>query len=381
MPPPPKPTLPASVDLAVLGGGIQGLMLAYEAAGRGLEVLLVDRQAFNQAVSRSSLRVLHGGLRYLQSADLARFRASVQERQWFLRTFPQHTAVLPCLMPLYGRGLRRRETFFMAGLLNDAMSCRRNRGVPASHHLGPARVIGNPELIRRFPAVPRAGLRGGAAWFDGVMTDHDGLFRTLLSRAIERGVHTREHVRVEPTADGVRLHDGGVAGPVEVAAGLVIQTFPPADDSAPRSLAFNLVLDHPGLTTDGSAVAVDPPGRPTCFLHARDAVLGPGRLLAGTRHLMPADSDPAGPTPPQIEEFRRDLDAAVPGAGLGEAAVVEVLHGLLPAAGADTADAAKRVTLRPVPSPHPRHHALLAVKYTTARHVARTTLDRLLLER
>ena len=57
-------------DLVVIGGGIHGAMALLEAARRGLRALLVERGDFGCGTSQHSLRILHGGLRYLQSADL-----------------------------------------------------------------------------------------------------------------------------------------------------------------------------------------------------------------------------------------------------------------------------------------------------------------------
>ena len=74
-------------DLIVIGGGVYGIALALEAVGRGCAPLLIERDDFGGATSRSSLRIVHGGLRYLQSLDLTRFRESVRERRWFLRAF------------------------------------------------------------------------------------------------------------------------------------------------------------------------------------------------------------------------------------------------------------------------------------------------------
>ena len=57
-------------DVIVVGGGIQGASLLLEASRRGLKGLLVERNDFGGATSWNSLRIIHGGLRYLQSADL-----------------------------------------------------------------------------------------------------------------------------------------------------------------------------------------------------------------------------------------------------------------------------------------------------------------------
>jgi glycerol-3-phosphate dehydrogenase len=84
-------------DLIVIGAGIYGVAMALEAARRGLRVVLVERDDFGGATSWNSLRILHGGLRYLQTLDLPRFFDSVAERRWFCRHFPE--LVAPAALP------------------------------------------------------------------------------------------------------------------------------------------------------------------------------------------------------------------------------------------------------------------------------------------
>ncbi len=108
----------ARYDVIVVGGGIQGVCLLHEASRRGLRALLVERGDFGGQTSWNSMRVLHGGFRYLQSMDLPRYIESVRARRWFLRLFPGMTEPLDCLMPLYGDGLKRPETFRAAVWMN-----------------------------------------------------------------------------------------------------------------------------------------------------------------------------------------------------------------------------------------------------------------------
>jgi glycerol-3-phosphate dehydrogenase len=67
-------------DLLIVGGGIHGLAAAYDAAQRGLTVALVERGDFGAATSFNHLKTIHGGLRYLQTADVGRMRESISER-------------------------------------------------------------------------------------------------------------------------------------------------------------------------------------------------------------------------------------------------------------------------------------------------------------
>src|SRR6266542_5714883 len=72
-------------DVLVIGAGIYGACVANEAVQRGLSVALIDKTDFGGATSANSLKTIHGGLRYLQQADLTRMRDSIRERRALLR--------------------------------------------------------------------------------------------------------------------------------------------------------------------------------------------------------------------------------------------------------------------------------------------------------
>src|SRR3954453_22922938 len=88
-------------DVLIVGGGIYGLTIAYDAAQRGLSVALVERNDFGSGSSFNHLRTIHGGLRYLQSLDIRRARESVKERRATARIAPQAVRPLPFAVPLY----------------------------------------------------------------------------------------------------------------------------------------------------------------------------------------------------------------------------------------------------------------------------------------
>ena len=77
-------------DVLVVGGGIHGLTIAYDLAQRGSSVALIERDDFGSGASFNHLRTIHGGLRYLQSLDVRRARASVRERRTVARIAARH---------------------------------------------------------------------------------------------------------------------------------------------------------------------------------------------------------------------------------------------------------------------------------------------------
>src|SRR5207248_8518681 len=137
-------------DVLVVGGGIYGLAIAYDAAQRGLAVALVERNDFGSGSSFNHLRTIHGGLRYLQSLDIARARESVRERRTLARIAPQSVRPLPFAVPLY-RSIVRGKLVMRTGLLIDRLVAGdRNHGVQPALRLPAGRVVGRGSAVQRF---------------------------------------------------------------------------------------------------------------------------------------------------------------------------------------------------------------------------------------
>lgn len=382
-------------DAVFVGGGVYGACAALEAARRGLRVLLVERGDFGGATSWNSLRIVHGGLRYLQTADLSRFRESVGERAWWLRTFPDLVEPLPCLMPLYGGRLtspRRPSVLRVALAVNDLLSAGRNRDVREDRHIPAGRILGRTEAIDRYPALANRPPLAAALWHDAAMPDSQRLLVELLRWAVARGAATLNYVEAvsieveRDTVVGMSLRDvapGADGREYAVETRTVVNCAGPwCRDVAtafdrdvpslfPYSIAFNLLIDRP--QPSDCALAVDPPGGPTFFLHPWK-----GRLFAGTVHApWEGPRSDAGPTDAMIAGFVTDLNAAVPGLDVTPDDVLRVHWGYLPAREAGTA----RLAVRPAIVRHADHDgprglfSVSGVKFTTARHVAERVLD------
>ena len=79
-----RTTIEPAVDVCVVGGGIQGAGVAQAAAASGLSVALIEKSDWGAGTSSKSSKLIHGGLRYLQSADFALVRESLRERRTLL---------------------------------------------------------------------------------------------------------------------------------------------------------------------------------------------------------------------------------------------------------------------------------------------------------
>jgi glycerol-3-phosphate dehydrogenase len=114
-------------DLLVIGSGIYGAVLAWDGVLRGLRVALIDKADFGGATSANSLKIVHGGLRYLQQLDFRRMRESIRERTNYMEIAPHLVHPLSCVMPTYGHTMKGREVMFFGLMLNDIISMDRNR--------------------------------------------------------------------------------------------------------------------------------------------------------------------------------------------------------------------------------------------------------------
>jgi glycerol-3-phosphate dehydrogenase len=375
-------------DLIIIGGGVYGLALALEATRRGLGPLLLEKGSCGGATSAASLRILHGGLRHLQTLDLARALESIRERAWWRRSFPELVHPLPCLMPLYGEGLKRPGLLRLALALNQFLARHAGDAV-----LPPGRIVGAEEVRAIFPQVERRGLQGGALWHDAIAPDMAALLGALRQRAEAGGATVREGVE----ARGVVLEAGRIAAvrardlqsgeemalraPLVVnaagpwAAAVATACGAPAPELAPLLLAWNVIFDRPPPFDHALAVSARTAGAPMWFLVPMD-----GRLVAGTGY-APWPGVPSQPQLPaaDLQRFVAALAAAAPGLGLQLDQVSGVLAGLLPAtrAGGDRFATRPRIIDHGARGGPPGLLSVSGVKLTTARAVAARLLRRL----
>ena len=386
----PRAAAAGAYDLIVVGGGIQGAMLALDSARRGLRPLLVERDDFGGATSWNSHRIVHGGLRYLQRVDLQRFHESVAERRWFLRHFPDLVEPLPFLMPLYGRGARRVPIMRAALAANHLLSRRRNESVRSDRRIESGGVLTVPETISLFPAVERNRLRGGALWYDAVMKNSQRVLMETLRWASSQGARCVNYVQAtglvveDGRVRGIEAIDGETGEPLELAGDLVFNCAGPwsrqlaasfdrdTNELFTASLAFNLLLDREPLSEAAVAATANTKGAHTYFLYPRY-----GRIYAGTAHLpWTGEIRKPRPTREQIDAVLDDINRAVPDLRLRRHQVLRVYAGLLPT----TASGGSHLATHPVIHDHSKNggplglFSISGVKYTTARAVAEKAL-------
>jgi len=175
-------------DLIVIGAGINGAAIAREAALAGLKTLIVERGDISCGTSSASSRLIHGGLRYLEHAELDLVRESLLERERLLRLAPHLVEPLELCIPVY-RGARRGRWQIGVGLaLYDLLS--------AGKSLPRRRSFTRDELLRHMPGLNADGLVGGASYYDAQVRYPERLVVENVCDAVANGATLETHTRV-----------------------------------------------------------------------------------------------------------------------------------------------------------------------------------------
>jgi glycerol-3-phosphate dehydrogenase len=373
-------------DVLVVGGGIYGLTIAYDAAQRGLSVALIERDDFGSGASFNHLRTIHGGLRYLQTLDIGRARESIRERRTLAQIAPHAVRALPFALPLY-RSLTKGKLAMRAGFaLDRVVSFDRNRGVPAAHRLPGGRVVSRATAIQRFPGLRRQGLTGAAVWHDYITTESDRLTFSWALAAVEHGAVLANHVEARtPVMDGRRVAgahafdtiDGreiqiSARVTVNATGGQIDRLLAPIGASAriPLLKAMNLVTSR-----DAGEEALGGRSR-----SGRHLFLVPWRerALFGTwESPRPCRPDDTGVHEEDVAAFIAELNQAFPSLDLKLADITHVHRGVVPA----VAHADGHASLQGHEQLRDDVEGMVSIagtKYTTARAVAERVTDALL---
>ncbi len=172
-------------DLIIVGGGIYGATLLWEATLRGLSTILVEKGDFCSATSANSLKIIHGGLRYLQSFDLKRIRESADEQKRLLKIAPHLVQPLPCVIPTYQQ-IKNGKLAMFAALKLYKLICVGNKNY-RNESIPPGKILSKDKLYTLIPVLNLSGITGGALWYDALNYNSVRLALEFILSAIECG--------------------------------------------------------------------------------------------------------------------------------------------------------------------------------------------------
>lgn len=176
-------------DVLVFGGGIYGAWVAYDAALRGLSVALVEQGDWAAATSSASSKLVHGGLRYLETFDFKVVKKSLAERQMLLEAAPHRVWPLRFGVPVYADS-RVGSLRLKAGLTLYDMLAGSPGGAMAHRHFG------KDAFAERFPILDTSDLKGGYTYADA-QTDDARLVLELIDGAMAHGAVCVNYCRMD----------------------------------------------------------------------------------------------------------------------------------------------------------------------------------------
>lgn len=244
-------------DVLVVGGGIQGACTAWDAALRGLSVALIEAKDFGWATSANSLKIIHGGLRYLQHGGVRRVRESAAEQAALLRVAPHLVRPLPVLVPTRGHGLRGKEVLGLALTAYESITRDRRGRADRGHRLPRWRLLSRDQVTERLPGLSRQGLTGAALFYEAQVLDSERLVLAFLRSTFEAGgcianyVRAQRCLREKGRVVGVEATDELTGNPFPIKAHAVIEaTGPWVGELGGRSpagvaKAFNVMSRRP----------------------------------------------------------------------------------------------------------------------------------------
>lgn len=187
-----------SSDVLVIGGGVNGLAVAWSAALSGLRVTIVDKGDWGSGTSSWSSRLIHGGLKYLEKLDVFLVRESLADREWLLQSAPHLVKPMPFLLP-YVKGNKFSKPLLRMGMIvYDLLSF--DKSVPWHRNYNRA------QTIERWPGIREAGLQGGSVYYDAQVEDSERLCTEMMMGARAAGATTINYAKVtELLVDGTAV--------------------------------------------------------------------------------------------------------------------------------------------------------------------------------
>jgi glycerol-3-phosphate dehydrogenase len=388
-------------DLLIVGGGVYGAACAWDASLRGLKVALLERTDFGWATSSNSAKIAHSGSRYLQHADFKRMRESIRERSIIADVAPYLIDQQPFMMPIYGHGIKGRETISMYFAIYDLLSIDRRRKKDPARCVPSSHLISKEEVLSIMPGIKPEGLTGGIVWYEGQMHNTERLTLARILSAVEQGaevanyMEVTEFIKSDNQIVGVKAKDLIGGETIVVRAKITLNTTGPwaaktlnlAQEkfksygihgskafsfiTRPLSKEHALVISHRPIYEDEYAI-VDKKSNLSFAIPWR------GHSLIGSLHL-PCDDEPqkVSISEAEIQTYIELINEGYPPAKLRREDILHVLWGIIPADKQGSAAPRKHYCILD----HLQEDGLnslisvVGVKYTTARDVAQKTID------
>ncbi|MCB9207161.1 MAG: FAD-dependent oxidoreductase [Ignavibacteriales bacterium] len=158
---------------------------------------MIEKNDFGSQTSANSLKVLHGGFRYIQHANIWRMRESIYSRKVFQQTAPHLVKNIPFLFPTAGYSVKSRPALTAALFINDIISADRNKNILPESKIPGGTTISKSKVEKIIPNLEDKNFNGGAVWYETVALNTERLLFEFLVLANENGAELANYVKAE----------------------------------------------------------------------------------------------------------------------------------------------------------------------------------------
>jgi len=172
-------------DLLVIGGGITGAAVAYDAASRGLKVALVEKNDFGGATSSATSKLIHGGLRYLANMEFGLVRESLHERKTLGNIAPNFVYPFPFMITTNNNKITSTRLVIKLGMIAyDILSYDKGRTWDKDKSIPWHKSLSKKKVLELEPEVKAEGLTGASVYYDAVSIFPERLTLAFIKSAV-----------------------------------------------------------------------------------------------------------------------------------------------------------------------------------------------------
>ena len=395
------------VDVVILGAGINGAGLFRDLCAQGVSCLIVDKADFGSGTSAAPSRLIHGGLKYLETGEFGLVAQSTLERNLLLQNAPHYVSPLPTVIPIFSwsKGMlaalrtlfgstsaprSRGAILIKIGLMIYDFYGSRNQVMPRHRMVGRRRALG--EMPALNPAIVATG-----TYYDAKISHPERLVLELIFDGLQANAASASanYTTLSASADGVLTLQPENGGAFSVRPKLVVNAAGPWIDDvnallgAPSKMiggtkGSHILLKHDELvkSLDGRMLYFEADDGRICLVY--DYL---GLALVGSTDIKADNPDEVHCEPEEVDYLLDSVRTLLPGMAFERDQIVYAYSGIrpLPTSEASTPGLISRDHSAPVAEPEQNRPfaviSLVGGKWTTfrgfAEEVADTVLGRL----
>ncbi|GAB4221402.1 MAG TPA: glycerol-3-phosphate dehydrogenase/oxidase [Spirochaetota bacterium] len=215
-------------DCIIVGGGITGAAVAYEAASRGLTVALLEKNDFGWATSAATSKLIHGGLRYLNYFEFGLVRESLRERRILENIAPNLVYPFPFMIPNYNRLENNRWVLKIGMILYDILSYDKGFTWDKSKKIPMHFTLSKEKALQEEPNIRPEGLTAATVYYDCQSIFPERLTLAFIKSAVQYGAKVANYAEVvnfvytNNSITGVIVHDKLTGREVTINGNLII---------------------------------------------------------------------------------------------------------------------------------------------------------------